>query len=47
MSGRLPAYNKNRFTQEMQGKDKIAFMLLSFSACGLIYYCWLVHLPLK
>ena len=44
---RLVTYNESPSTQEMKGNDKIVFVFVSFSTCGLIYYSWLVHLPLR
>ena len=45
--GRLITSNENRSSREMKGKDKIVFMFISVTTCGLIYYSWLVHLPLR
>jgi len=46
--GRLLISNENWSSREMKGKDKIVFMFVSITTCGLIYYSWLVvHLPLR
>ena len=44
---RLITSNENWSSREMKGKDKIVFMFVSVTTCGLIYYCWLVNLPLR
>jgi hypothetical protein len=45
--GTLLSSQESWSSREMKGKDKIVFMFVSFSTCALIYYSWLVHLPLR
>jgi len=45
--GRLFTSQESWSSREMKSKDKIVFMFVSFSTCGLIYYSWLVHFPLR